>query len=842
MMWAVAKPPFDLLCSDQTFLGQGGGVMFRLLLATLSLALVASAVLFSRPSPEPSRGLASQPALRAVGALYPRLAPAGDRIAFSYQGAIWVMPSEGGIMTRLTGGEGLDIEPTWSPDGRRIAYLNTRNFSSGRLRLIKAEDGATLASPNAVQGGGKLAFHPDGRRVLGSFRAPDLKNGEALAWLDLATEKTTPVTDPPQPARRAALSADGRWIAFATHLDVADQQGGNDGPQADLWRVPASGGKPEKIVQFPARIYDLCWSVDGHSLFVTTDLGGAHYDLWQLPLTDPVRGGRKLTFGQADEDRPSTSRDGCWLVYTDNHEGCTALVRRDLRTGSEQTLTVTGLDYRRPTGTLKLHVVDKATGAATVARVSILDNGGKFHSPPGAMYRLERGTGHFYCRDAAELRLPTGEYQLRVYRGPEYRTVHRSVRIQPDKPAEATVVLERWIDAASRNLYSGENHIHANYGYGEWYNTPETMLLQCAGEDLNVCNFMVANSNGDGVFDRSFFRGRPDPLSEPRTVLYWNEEYRSTIWGHLTLNNLRQVVEPIFTGFKDTTNPYDVPTNADTADRTRRQGGLVSYTHAAYDPADPYRGPYTAKGLPVDAALGKVDSVDLNNSYAGSVPLWYRLLNCGFRLPASAGTDCFLNRVVSRLPGGDRAYVRIDGAFDYAKWIDGLRAGRSFVTNGPFVELTADGRPPGADVRLASAGNVKVRAKAWWKLPLRRAELVRDGRIIATKEFAAAGSQELIWEQEVPFERSGWLSLRTIGPPHADNPSGEAYAHTSPIYVEVSGQPAAARADAQFFIEWINRLEIAVRERERLPTADQRAHVAAQLEAARAVYAKIAAH
>jgi hypothetical protein len=136
---------------------------------------------------------------------------------------------------------------------------------------------------------------------------------------------------------------------------------------------------------------------------------------------------------------------------------------------------------------------------------------------------------------------------------------------------------------------------------------------------------------------------------------------------------------------------------------------------------------------------------------------------------------------------------------------------------------------------------VKVTARAWWQLPLRRAELVRDGKVIAAKEIATDGPQELDWEQEVPFERSGWLALRTSGPPHADNPGGEAYAHTSPVYVEVAGHPPAARADAQFFVEWINRLEIALRERDRIPTAVEKAHVAAQLEAARAVYAKIAA-
>jgi hypothetical protein len=811
--------------------------MSRTLLACLSLALLAAAALWSKSLSKPAAVPPPEPPRRAVGALHPRLAPAGDRVAFSYQGAVWVMPATGGVMTRLTTGAGLDIEPAWSPDGKRLAYISTSNLTAGTLRVIDAADGTGLPAPDGVQAAGKLSFHPDGRRLLGSFLARDL-NGEVLGWLELKTGKVTAVTEPPRPARRAALSADGRWIAFATHLDVPGQQQGNDGPQADLWKVPAEGGNPEKITRFPAHVHDLCWAADARSLIVTTDLGGAYYDLWQVPLADPGHG-RQLTFGQADEDRPSASHDGRWLLYTDNHEGGTALVRRDLRTGEEHTLTVTGLDYRKPTGTLALRVVDRATGAATVARVSILDAGGKFYAPPGALYRIDRGTGHFYCRDAAEFRLPVGEYRLRVRRGPEYLVAQQAVRVEPGQTVQATVELERWVDAAALHLYSGENHIHANYGYGEWYNTPQTMLLQCEGEDLSVCNFMVANSDGDGVFDRRFFRGRPDSLSKPHTVLYWNEEYRSTIWGHMTLVNLRRVVEPVFTGFKDTTNPDDVPTNADTADRTHRQGGLVNYTHAAYDVADAYRGPYTAKGLPVDVALGKVDSVDLNNAYAAAVPLWYRLLNCGFRLPASAGTDCFLNRVVSYLPGADRAYVRIDGPFSYARWIDGLRAGRSFVTNGPFVELHAGRQVPGDRLRLAGPGKVRVIAKAWWQLPLRRAELVHDGKVVATKEFAADGPWEVRWEQEVPFERSGWMALRTSGPRHADNPSGEAFAHTSPLYVEVAGRPPAARADARYFVAWIDRLEAALRERDRLPTAADRAHVAAQLEAARLVYVRI---
>jgi TolB protein len=804
--------------------------MSRFLLASLSLSLLATAAWLARSSDEPASDAIPGGELRAFGPLHPRLSPAGDRVVFSCQAAIWVMPATGGTMTRLTSGDGFDTEPAWSPDGKRIAYLNGDSFGSGRVRVIGAEDGALAFARDNVRASGRLAFHPDGKRLLANFRAPGLMGVEALAWLDLSTGNAAPVTDPPQTARRWALSEDGRWIAWVSHRDVADQQTGNDGPQADLWKVPADGGAPERIGEFPARIYDLCWSADGRSLIVTTNLGGAHNDLWQVPLDHPERG-HPLTSGQADEDRPSVSHDGGRLLYTDNREGSTALMLRDLRRGSEQLLAVTSADFRQPTGTLHLRIRDKATGAPVAARVTIADKAGKFHAPLPALYRILGGAGHFYCRDTATLRLPAGDHRVSVFRGPEYPPIQQTVRVEAGKATETTIELERWVDAAALNFYSGENHIHANYGYGEWYNTPATMLLQCEGEDLNVCNFMVANSDGDGVFDRTFFRGRPDPLSTPRTILYWNEEYRSTIWGHMTLVNLRQVVEPIFTGFKDTTNPHDVPTNADTADRTHQQGGLVNYTHLAADPADPYQGPYTAKGLPVDAALGKIDTLDLNYSYAACVPLWYRLLNCGFHLSPSAGTDVFLNRMVSRLPGGDRVYVRLDGALTYAKWIDGLRAGRSFVTNGPFLELSADKKQPGDVIRLGAPAKIRVTVKAWSQVGMRQAELVQSGQVIATRDFPTEGKQAVAWEQEVPIERSGWIALRA---------TGTGYAHTGPIYVEVADRPSDGRADAQFFLKWIDRLELALRERNRFPNAALKDHALAQLQAAREVYTGVA--
>ncbi len=808
--------------------------MKRLLLLILCVAVVILAAVGSqRGQPVLEKEAALQPLL-ASGAIQPRISPNGSTIAFSYQGAIWTTPRQGGAMTRLSHGEGFDMEPAWSPDGKQIAFVRSPN-RGGEVRLIGAADGQEIPLPKAVQAGGsKLEFHPDGQRLLGVFRQEGKNHGPA--WYDLQTG-TVKSLGPPLSWHRFALAPDGQWVIYTKNMDVPGQQTGNDGPQTDLWKVPTTGGQPEKIGRFPARIHDLCWEADGQGLVVVSELGGVHYDLWRVPLTEPLRRMHKLTMGQADEDRPSVSRDGRWLVYTDNRAGPTALVVRNLASGADQTVAITKLDFRQPTGTIRLAIQDSDTKKSLVARVSLVQDKGKYHAPPGALYRVLRDQGHFYGDQSAEWVVPAGKYRLRAWRGPEYKVAYQELNIQPGQTHELTVELSRWTHQAKKGWYSGENHIHANYGYGQWYNTPRTMLQQCAGEDLNVCNFMVANSDTDGVFDRAFFRGGPDPLSTPETILYWNQEFRSTLWGHMTLVNLRQVVEPVFTGFQDTTNPWDVPTNADIADRTHWQKGHVNYTHVVQNADDPFLNPYAGKGIPIDVALGKIDSLDINHSYAGTVPIWHRLLNCGFRLPASAGTDCFLNRVYSQLPGGDRVYVKVKGGFGYAHWIEGLRAGRSFVTNGPMLELTLDKHEVGDVVRLTQGRKLTVRARAAAAFPLARVELIYNGQVVANGSLDnLAGTID----QELLLDRSGWLALRASGPGHPDSPLPMLYAHSNPIYVEVEGSPVRSGADALFFVDWIDKLSLMWRGRDRVPTEELRRHVQNQLETARAIYARLA--
>ncbi len=75
-----------------------------------------------------------------------------------------------------------------------------------------------------------------------------------------------------------------------------------------------------------------------------------------------------------------------------------------------------------------------------------------------------------------------------------------------------------------------------------------------------------------------------------------------------------------------------------------------------------------------------------------SEKIYYDLLNCGLRIPPTAGSGS--GRVANPL-GYNRMYVHVEGELTYEKWWDGVRAGRLVVTNGPLIRPSVEGQPPG---------------------------------------------------------------------------------------------------------------------------------------------------
>jgi len=218
--------------------------------------------------------------------------------------------------------------------------------------------------------------------------------------------------------------------------------------------------------------------------------------------------------------------------------------------------------------------------------------------------------------------------------------------------------------------------------------------------------------------------------------------------------------------------------------------------------------------------------------------IWYRLLNCGFRLPAAAGTDAFPNFASLRGPPGlVRVFVEAGATLDHRRWLAALKAGRTFVTNGPLLELTLGGREIGDEIRLRQAGRLTARVRLRSSVPVDHFELVGNGVPIAT--IALHGDRTAASDTvSVVVKHSGWYVLRAWSD-RAEMPVLDLYpfASTSPIYVQVAGEAVRSPEDAAFFLRWIDRLDQAAQAHEGWNTPEEREHVQRLLAQARAVYA-----
>ncbi len=396
---------------------------------------------------------------------------------------------------------------------------------------------------------------------------------------------------------------------------------------------------------------------------------------------------------------------------------------------------VSGDDARRPA-----HVRLLRNNVPAAARVSIAGSDGKPYGPAGAaMRQTKRGESYFYADESFDVELPPGRVRMNVSGGLE--TIPQVVTVDAEAATELTVPMQPWIDMAARGWYSGDSHVHLHTG-GPIDVTVASALVAARAEGINYVNLCVSNNVGDDIRDTEMITGKPHAVSTDRHLLVFGEEMRSTIYGHMQFFGINRLVEPQYTGFDGTPNRNDFPANHLMAAEAVRQGGLVTYGHPVFA-GEPFpfgkdlaKANAAARELPIDAVLGVVHAIDLmsyNSDEDLSAELWYRLLNCGLKLSACVGTDALLDRSTDPL-GGERVYVKTAGPLTMQGWLDGLKSGRSFVTNGPIPTLEVNGKSPGETCELTEAGNVRVAVTVESYVPFNKIEVIVNGKVAAHDE------------------------------------------------------------------------------------------------------------
>ena len=311
--------------------------------------------------------------------------------------------------------------------------------------------------------------------------------------------------------------------------------------------------------------------------------------------------------------------------------------------------------------------------------------------------------------------------------------------------------------------------------------------------------------------------------------------------GHISILGISRFVLPLTAGVRGTA--YAQPVLDQTyLDSAHAQGGIAGFPHPYYaPPTTPARAASTL--IPVDVALGKGDYYDVASLWSdelGSTELYYRLLNCGFRLPATAGTDNFSDVWRDPPPGSDRTYVHVTGRLSTASWIAGIKAQHTFATTGPLLMLDVAGHQPGDEIALGASAprTLRVRATATSIAPMAKLDIIVDGVVAAT--VTARDSSRLAFDDTVSVPEGGWVAARVVGPRSRYVGDDYAFAQTSPVYVVRGGHRFTSADDARFLSEAITSLEQRV---DRAPWRTPAEHDAfrASLAKAKAVYDAIAA-
>jgi hypothetical protein len=185
------------------------------------------------------------------------------------------------------------------------------------------------------------------------------------------------------------------------------------------------------------------------------------------------------------------------------------------------------------------------------------------------------------------------------------------------------------------------------------------------------------------------------------------------------------------------------------------------------------------------------------------------------RIPFSTGTDWFMFDL-------SRAYARVEGKIAIQPWLSALRAGRSFITNGPLLDFSVDGKGSGETIGLASAREVRVQGSARGRLDFGKLELVRNGEVVAQVVARPNGGHfEADISRGVSVSGPAWLALRVSGGGLSEY-GRPIFGHTSPVYLTVAGKAVRIEQDVQYLVAEIERATATINQHARfLSDADR---------------------
>ncbi len=793
--------------------------------------------------------------------------PDSKRLIYSMAGSLWRQELDSAKAEQLTSGSGYDYQPDCSSDGRWIVFARY-DHDAVELWSLDITDGQTRQMTFSGAVNVEPRFSPDRKRIafvstsykghfhifVGKFNDGSLSEVQQLTlehMSDLPRYYYSKVDHEISPA----WSSDGSEILFISNRGHIHGTGG-------FWRMKAQPGAEAREIHYEETNWKARpdFSPDGKRMVYASYLGQAWHQLWVMPAT----GGDAfpISYGEFDDTNPRWSPDGTKIAFTSNRGGNTSLWVQAIPDGAQTEVVARERKYLKPMGRIALRVVD-SIGKPLPARVFVTASDGRAYAPDDAWMQADDGFNrserrfeahYFDTAGASEITVPAGEVSVDVMRGFETRFERRKVDVRAGETVQLTVQMTPLLSETNTASHwiSGDAHVHMNYG-GTYRNTPQHLIEQAAAEDLAIVENLVVNKE-QRIPDIAYFSTKLDAASTNEHLLLHGQEFHTSYWGHLGLLNLtHNFLLPGYAAYPNTAAASLYPANGNVADMAHEQGALVGYVHPFDSFPDPAKDEFLTAELPADVALGKVDYIEVVgfSDHKSTAEVWYKLLNCDFHLPTAAGTDFMGNYASLRGPVGlNRVYADVPAmspkqSLSIEPWLAAIKAGRTFATNGPILFFSLGGQPIGGEVQLGNnprkkEQDVHFSAQLSSIVPVDHLQIVCNGKVARELILDASRTHANV-EGAIPLEISGWCLLRAFSD-QAEYPILDLYpyATTSPIYVTVRGAPLHSAGDAAYFVAWMDRLIAAAENNTSWNTGAEKQSVLALLKEARAKYQMLA--
>lgn len=446
--------------------------------------------------------------------------------------------------------------------------------------------------------------------------------------------------------------------------------------------------------------------------------------------------------------------------------------------------------------TLSVTIQDAETGNQTPVRIKLTDRLGRHTGLPddaiAVMYGrddISEGYGFqpdsaFYADGTFSLDLQPDVYDLTITKGNEYLSQNHSLDLTAGS-LDTTIVMERWINMPERGWYSSDDHIHMRRSPRE----NPLLLRWIAAEDIHVGHLLQMGDYHAMYYaqyafgEEGLYHEHEGELHSHNILSSGQEDPRTHEIGHTISLFADSLVRK--------TSQYYYYDRL--ADKIHQLNGLFGYAHQGVT----FHG---YRGMTLDVFDDKVDFMEILQTCIDGGPLetehYYHFLNLGFPITATAGSDfpwCGYSRYEQEESsrewdaqiGNVRFYTYTGDDYSFENWKSGLRKGRTFVSNGPILDLKINDQLPGSVIDLREGDEIEISVTAYGheeQIPLELLQLIGHGNILdsISSGESSGDREELTLQKTINVQKGIWIAARVKAGPLQ-------YAHTTPVYIRVNG-------------------------------------------------------